>query len=271
MSNDAENRRTMFQKSDIFWFLALPLLMAAGFFGFRYYQQSHTDQNLQLVAKFSDDVSVELKGIAFYSAIVKPGTRWWKPNGVDFPDFKPDTSSFRPIANTDSPRMIVFEINTTSTRQPEFRIRRKNPHGMGGWWGTDIRKSLLFFTGTVDEGYFAVNDFTVEMSTRGTQTIGHLTLDVMSTEVSVSGTTMRFEIIDSEDGKDWDIVLHGSRRATQFAMVGQVRCKVLNADIKNSEFIQLQRATKYNSKVSDDEFSWSFPKSDWTDIEISLH
>ena len=60
MSHEAENRRRAFQKSDLFWFLGLPLLMAAIYFGYRHSQQSDADPNLRLVAKFNDDVSVEL-------------------------------------------------------------------------------------------------------------------------------------------------------------------------------------------------------------------
>ena len=247
----------------MFWFLLLPLFMGVGYFGFRYFQNTNADPNLRLVAKFNDNVSVELKGVAFASAIGKPGTRWWKPNGLDFPEFQPDTSSL--VATTEIAHLFVFEIKNTSETQPRFRIRRKNP---SRWSSTSYEGSLMFYLCPVDEGYFASNDFTIELATRGRQTIAHLTREQTSTEVSVSGMSLRFEVIDSADGKECEVTLKGPRRATQLAMSAQIDCRVLRGNTKPAAFMGTSAGFKQNR--DDVGFMWSFPKSDWTDIEITF-
>lgn len=108
--------------------------MAATYFGYRSYQQSNVDPNLRLVAKFSDEVSVELKAIAFNSNFGTPRTRWWKPNGLDFPEFKPNNSIGR--AATTPPevaRTLVFEINNKSEKQLKFRTKLRTTNRRGDW------------------------------------------------------------------------------------------------------------------------------------------
>lgn len=244
--------------------------MGVGYFGFRYFQNTNADPNLRLIAKFNDNVSVELKGIAIASAFGKPGTRWWKPNGLDFPEFQPDTSM---IDATTTPsqavaRVFVFEIQDRSKTRPRFRIIRKNPSGISGWSVTRYEGSLMFHLCPVVEGYFASNDFTIEMATRGKQTIVHLTPEKTSTVVSVSGMSVRFEVNDSADGKEWEVTLTGPRRATQLAMSAQIDCKFSRADTKPPAF--MRRGMRFNKNRDAEEFRWAFPKSDWTDIEITF-
>ena len=268
MSNETENRRRLFSKGDLFWFLLLPLLMGVGYFGFRYYQNTNADPNLRLVAKFNDNVSVELKGIAFGSAIGKPGNRWWKPNGLDFPEFKPDPSMFGATTTQSIERVFVFEIQDTSETQPRFRIQRKDPSGIKSGSITSYQGSLMFHFCPVYEGYFPSNDFTIELATRGTQTIAHLTPEKTSTEVSVSGMSLRFEVIDSADRKEWEIALKGPRRATELALLSQIDCKFSRGDTKAPAF--MRRGMRFNKNRDGEEFRWAFPKSDWTEIEITF-
>lgn len=244
--------------------------MGVGYFGFRYFQNTNADPNLRLVAKFNDNVSVELKGIAIASAFGKPGTRWWKPNGLDFPEFQPDTSMFDATTTPSQAvaRVFVFEIQHTSETRPRFRIRRKNPSGISSWSVTRYEGSLMFHLCPVNEGYFASNDFTIEMATRGKQTIAHLTPEKTSTVVSVSGMSLRFEVIDSADGKECEVTLKGPRRATQLAMSAQIDCNVLRGNTKPAAFMGTSAGLKQNR--DDVGFMWSFPKSDWTDIEITF-
>ena len=247
----------------MFWFLLLPLFMGVGYFGFRYFQNTNADPNLRLVAKFNDNVSVELKGVAFASAIGKPGTRWWKPNGLNFPEFQPDTSSL--VATTEIAHLFVFEIKNTSETQPRFRIRRKNP---SRWSSTSYEGSLMFYLCPVDEGYFASNDFTIELATRGRQTIAHLTREQTSTEVSVSGMSLRFEVIDSADGKEWEVTLKGPRRATELAMLAQIDCRVSRGDTQPPA--SMSGGMRFNKNRDAEEFRWAIQKSDRTDIEIGF-
>ncbi|MEJ7594190.1 MAG: hypothetical protein WKF77_21840 [Planctomycetaceae bacterium] len=270
MSNEIENRRRLFSRGDLFWFLLLPLIMGVGYFGFRYYQNKNADPNLRLVAKFSDNVSVELKAIAFRSAVGKPGSGWWKPNGLAFPEFKPDTSFFGATTTPAVECVVVFEINDTSKMQPEFRVRPKlKPRRKSATsWSSTMQDSFIFMTCPVDEGYFASNGFIVEMATHGTQSIGHLTPDKTSTDVSVAGMSLRLEVIASEDGTEWEIIMNGPPRATQFGMQNQIQCTLSRAGTPT--VASIDRGTNYGSKHRNDEIWWAFPKSDWTDIEITF-
>ena len=267
MPHETENRRPAFQKSDLFWFLVLPLLMAAAYFGYRYFQQSNADPNVRLVAQFSDDVSVELKGLAFRSAIGAPTTSWWKPNGLDFPVFKPNLSSFGK-KTPDAERVVVFEIDDTTETKPRFRIKPKIPPGTSAVWTTSNEGAFVFLMCPVHEGYFASNDFIVEMATRGMQTVGHLTPDKRSTEVSVAAMSLRFEIIDFDDGKEWEIILEFPHSAAPLVMLGQIDCKLLQRDGKQKS--SSERGLRFNSGRNGQVCYWSFPKSDWTDVEITF-
>ena len=267
LSSETENRRKLFSRGDLFWFLLLPLFMGVGYFGFRSYQNTNADPNLRLVAQFSDNVSVELKGIAFLGDVGKPGTRWWKPNGLAFPEFSPDLA-YGPSLTPNSERVCVFEINDANETQPRFRVRPKPRRNSTSAWGSSIQDSFIFLTCPVDDGYFASNGFIVEMATHGTQSIGHLTPDKTSTDVSVSGMSLRLEVITSEDGTEWEIIMHGPPRATQFGMQNQIQFKLSRAS--TPKVTSIDRGTKYASKHRAGEMWWSFPKSDWTDIEISF-
>ncbi|MBC7966843.1 MAG: hypothetical protein H7Z17_13075 [Fuerstia sp.] len=126
----------------------------------------------------------------------------------------------------------------------------------------------MFHFCPVDEGYFKSNDFTIELATQGKQTIAHLTPEKTSTEVSVSGMNLRFEVIDSADGKEWEIDLKGPRRATELAMLGQIDCTLSRGDMKPSAFIS--KGTHSTQSGDGAEVWWAFPKSDWTDIAITF-
>lgn len=267
MSDETENRRRLFSRSDLIWFLLLPLFMGVGYFGFRYYQTKNADPNLRLVAKFSDNISVELKGIAFRSAVGKPGNGWWKPNGLAFPEFSPDTGD-GPLRTPNSQRVCAFEINDASETHPRFRVRPKPRRNSATAWGSTMGDSFIFLTCAVDEGYFASNGFIVEMATHGTQSIGHLTPDKTWTDVSAAGISLRLEVIASEDGTEWEIIMNGPPRATQFGMQNQIQYKLSRAN--TPKVATIDRGTNYRSKHRAGEIWWAFPKSDWTDIEINF-
>ena len=62
--------------------------------------------------------------------------------------------------------------------------------------------------------------------------------------------------------------MHGPPRATQFGMQNQIQCKLSRAS--TPKVTSIDRGTKYASKHRAGEMWWAFPKSDWTDIEITF-
>ena len=280
MSHETEQRRPVFPKGDLFWFLVLPLLMAAAYFGYRSYQQSNVDPNLQLVARFSDDVSIELKAIAFNSNFGTPRNRWWKPNGLDFPEFKPNASIGR--AATTPPevaRTLVFEINNKSETQLKFRTKLRTTNRRGDWWSTTSQKeSLIYMTCPVNEGYFAANDFTIEMATRGTQTVGRLTPDKPKVEVVLAGVNATLETVKSEDGESLEVMLSGPpgvNLSTQpllkrLAMMSQIRLNCSFEPAAKPVEAEPNFSRKEYTQPFECKFFWRIPKQNWLQIEINF-
>jgi hypothetical protein len=80
--------------------------------------------------------------------------------------------------------------------------------------------------------------------------------------------SLRFEVIDSADGKEWEITLKDPPRAIELAKLAQIDCKFAPGNTNRPAF--MSREWNVNSKLNREEFKWAFPKSAWTDIEITF-
>ena len=197
-SPDQNEGRSAFKRGDVLIFVVFPIVLILGFLLFLWWPKTPADPNLRLVAQVTDDVSVELVGVASQNQAIAGPKIWWKPNGLPAPQVKENAAG----KTTGGPDPGFCFLYHCKDKRPGKNAEVSGPAaGSGSSVSETLQggngKQIIVFTNAKPDFWSSV-DAGVRISTEGDQYVGELTPGNAKLSTLVGGRAATIEVLSGK-------------------------------------------------------------------------